>query len=230
MSEMEQVRSAADMLSDQFKTQGLRVAEVAAKVGLTIAPYHDASLPSFRALSETQQRFVVKNLRNLAESYEQVKGPPADPGTILEQLADYLDRAGLAVDPEIFRQIDENDYVDIYSLDHHLAYASLNFLSMLSYSLEDIFCNHWELLYSRDSADIVPQLQSVVQSLVSGEHKEMLDISHIKNHVGYELRSPKRRAAAVIPKFVAPLFSNDKFAGYVCVTTIAMIEGEFTWK
>ena len=136
----------------------------------------------------------------------------------------FLAYALLTVPDQLLGRIETGDSIHMYGQNHELIFASLGFFQLTSYSLEELMCNTWSDLFTSDLPVVKSQFMSLTLETVAGKRRHVTDTSYIENHVEYELRSPERRAAAMIPRLHSPVFALDgSVAGYLCFSKFLSI-------
>jgi hypothetical protein len=169
----------------------------------------------FLALPENQRELLLARLEKEIQIFEAATAaeePLANPS---RQLWRYLSMNGLTPCSDFFGKLSETDTIHVYSLDQLLVFVSLNFFDHVSYTLEQIFCQIWHQATRRDPA-ITEQLSVEVGRLIRSDAPRTFDPRN-PWHLVEELDTELSFKYLLRVKWISPLFSDRKLAGFVAV-------------
>jgi hypothetical protein len=152
--------------AEDFLSQLNQLAALLQSVGYKVLPYRDDSLPLYNALSQHQQKEVMKNLKAYCLALSDGLLDEEEFNTT--RLAwRFLVAVGYFPSEELFDTLREELYVQIYNFDQFQIFRSLSFFEHCSLSLEEIVCRPWWQVWKRSRQDLHILSEVSRQSLVS---------------------------------------------------------------
>lgn len=112
-------------------------------------------------------------------------------------------------------KIEIEDYIEIRDKNGVQIFGNFEFLTLLSYSVEEVFWYSWEDLFARD--------EIVTQKIVAAFVKSVSSASgpfdpEVPEHVGFE-KSAEKRKYSVKMKMFSPVFSKSHQPDYMLATS-----------
>ncbi len=114
---------------------------------------------------------------------------------------------GLLPSSDLFSQIHPGDYIEVYDPDGIQLFANFEFLSLISYSFEEILWWPWDQLFDRDPKHTESILSNFVRCFSDAQGPF---VPSVENHICWETRSETPKEALVTMKMFAPLFARNK--------------------
>jgi hypothetical protein len=206
--------SQIDVISHEmirFKALAAAYQKYAEMAGVQLIAYRDEGLPLFTAQSGDERRKVLEALEVCVEICQehQNQGHAMNDSPVL--IWNSLRRFGFRPPSDLFSHITRDRVIEIYSTQGIQIFRSFNFYKFCSYSLEELYCNPWYLLYQRDEATTLRLMDALVQ-FFSGKWAEIVQVD-IPPHSVKELLSPDQNEIMVSVSHISPLFGiNDSLA------------------
>ncbi len=113
---------------------------------------------------------------------------------------------------QLFEMLKVKDYIEIRDLNGVQVAANLNFLKVLSYSLEELFWYPWDELFTRDQK-ITTEIMNKFFYCIT-EAKSFFD-PEIPEHICSELKSLEKRSAIVKMNIFCPLKGQNNSVHYM---------------
>jgi hypothetical protein len=144
-----------------------------ASCGIQCAPATPAALQAFHHLSPRRQTLILDELQcGFMSLNEMVESPIYEKMTRnreLNILSRYLKRMSLKVArSEVMDLIDEEDVVEIYTIEGIQIFRSWSCFRVCSYSLADLLIYDWATLYDRPSAAVTHVQDCIKQATAPG--------------------------------------------------------------
>jgi hypothetical protein len=141
--------------------------------GIQSASTTPAALQAFHHLSPHRQTLILNELQcGLTSLNEMIESPMTEKMTRdreIKVLSLYLKRMGLKVArTEIMDLIDEDDVIEIYTLEGIQIFRSWSCFHVCSYSLADLLVYDWATLYDRPSSAVTQILDCLNQATSAG--------------------------------------------------------------
>lgn len=118
-----------------------------------------------------------------------------------------LNQIGVLPSSDLFSQIHPGDYIEVYDPEGVQLFANFEFLSLISYSFEEILWWSWDQLFDRDSQHTKTILSNFVHCFSEAQGPF---VPSVVDHVCWETRSKTPKKAQVTMKMFAPLFARNK--------------------
>jgi hypothetical protein len=133
----------------------------------------------------------------------------------------FLLKSKLTPCSDVFDKVSKTDTIQVYSSDHRLIFASLNFFDHVSFTLEQVLGETWQTAVKRDMA-IVEDLYVQIMHVFSGKIRHTLKVTtpaHLVEEIGTEcLIKSKLRV-----KWASPVFSGDIIPCIISVVEVVNI-------
>lgn len=185
----------------------VRFCDFARLHGVNLKPFNDENLLYFSKLGTDQQEIIRNSfLRyyNICLSAVEIQGSLKD-NVGHFKLA--LRRLGFHVKDSVLEELQNNDVIEIYTLDSVQIFRTFNFFCLVNYTLEEIFCRPWFELYRRDHFTNHANLKAVTKVL--SEDFDSIYYPNIPVHDVFELQPGSNCATKIKYRFMAPAYSPD---------------------
>ena len=106
-----------------------------------------------------------------------------------------------------FDYITEDDTVEVYSLAQVQTFRNLQFFRFVSFTLEQIHSQPWYQLTRRQPA-AEAALAAAATKIISGAHKQTLNMSDLPEHLAEEVGSSELRRFTIEMKCLSPVLSK----------------------
>lgn len=202
--------------SEKMRNRLLAMARVMGQAGVGVKPFADESLPLFNALDEVKKSNV---LNEVDKSLELLEGSLKDGHSLLDTrqlLWRSLRQFGWTPSSDVFDFIDEEDTVEIYSLEQIQTFRNLQFFKYVSFTLEQIHSQPWYQLTRRQPA-AESALSAAAAEILKGAVKQTLDLSHLPVHVTEEVDTVELRRFTIQMRCLSPVFKNGELCAVISV-------------
>ena len=200
------------------KARGLleQMANLFTDAGVPVKPYTSPDLPVFQTHSPESQDELIRELEARVELFASAAAENIDLRDSRQLLWRSLRRGGWTPNSDVFDMIDDEDTVEVYSLEMKQIFRNLTFFKWISYTLEEMHGGAWHELTTRNE-DVQTKLMAAAMSLVNGETKETVNLSFIPNHECSEVKSVEKRKFMIQMKAISPVFRDGKLVAFIAV-------------
>lgn len=140
-------------LIEDFRSLTRRFCQILESVGIEQAAHGTEGPQYFAKLPPEQQIATIANFHRYLQVVESELSLGVTPHQESQLLWSMLSRLKLRPNSDLFRQVKDDDIVEIYETAGFVqVYRSLRFFKVCSYDLDDILCRPWYELYERDSS------------------------------------------------------------------------------
>lgn len=188
-------------LTDTFKDLAFRISTYAKKIGIHVVAYHDESLKFFSALPSQQKNQVIHFLKDHVEIFEMVQSSGKDLKDSKQMTWFAIKKFGLRPPSDLFEHLGDSDVIEIHN-EYGQIYRSLNYYGLCSYSIEELSCVHWSLLYKRNDE----LTNAIMDRLSEAAQKKATVRRPIVEHIVEESASPFKFKINYRHLFTSPLF------------------------
>lgn len=108
---------------------------------------------------------------------------------------------------DLFELIVPGDYIEVYDATGVQLFSNFEFLSILSYSFEEVLWWSWDELFGRHPEHNEPIGRAFEKCFIDAKGPFCPDI---EEHLCWEMRSPEMKKAKVFMKMFSPIFGRDK--------------------
>lgn len=216
MASAENVFNGPDW-GNQFRTLAENLSTYYNTLGAKSKPYHDPSLPHFSGLPETSKRSVIQHLTaqwQVAQTHITSQGE-ADNNA--KSLWSALKVYGLNPGGDLFGFLEQDDMIEVYTLDGIQIWRNCNVMEICSYTIEEVNCYDWEERYDRKETDNI-----VIRRAIGA----MLDLNgkgyiraNIPYHIVEEKFSQERLRLNVSHGYFFPLLGQENQVTAFLVTS-----------
>lgn len=192
-------------LSDLIKTAGIES-----------KPWVNSELPLFSMVEPSLQ---LQSINGIERAIELLQSSLVEGHSLLDTrqlLWRSLRRFGWTPNSDVFDYISEEDTVEVYSLDQIQTFRNLQFFRFVSFTLEQIHSRPWFELTRRDS-EYEKALGDEAARLISGGHRETIDLSYIPVHRIEEIGSQELRCFTLEMRCMSPVFYDGVIAAIIAV-------------
>jgi hypothetical protein len=161
------------------------------------------------------QNIFIARLKFYNELFESGVRPEIDfqESTFLWAL---FKKIGLFPPSDLMDQIDMSTYLEIRDKNGLQIFGNFNFLSILSYSVEDLFWYPWDNLFSRDQQIVEMIQKEFIQTVTTARHPFK---PNVPKHICEELHSERKHKAFVEMTMFSPLFNHSGDREYMIATS-----------
>jgi hypothetical protein len=174
--------------------------------GVEMTPFHDSELPFFSKLMPDQRRQVLESLRHSTSICEMVQ---QEGYTIKDSRAliwSAFKRFGLRPPSDFFTYFtSDDDIVEMHSAEGRQMFRTFNFYCLCSYTLEELFCQHWAILYGRCNEAVNSEIAELMRKIFSGEVRSTFPAG-VRPHTVFETASESKLTIFLDIRNAAPLF------------------------
>ena len=208
-------------LKCQFREFADEISALGAKAGVRITPYREESVPHFARQSEDKQLNIVNELATYVRICHATlsAGGKLDDSTVFTWNA--LKEFKLRPPSDLFNYIAEDNVIEIHTKEGIQIFRNFRFYECCSYSLEELACFPWNVLYRRNESAFMA-LMGAVQRMMSGAVRETIPLEGLGRHLIEEAHSPYKYKIDAEMNYGAPLFDEDN----VPVATIVIERGK----
>lgn len=206
----------------RFQDLAFELAGFAKEANVTIRPIKDRMLSSFSARSEQEQERIVQALqvsvKICRETRAQGHKMNNSPALTWQALKEFR----LQPTSDFFAYLDQDLVVEIYSKNNVQLFRSFNFFEFCSYSLEELYCEDWATLYSREDERVLSMIYDFTQKILDGSIKNTISLDGIPPHVVREVNSIHRNKVQIQIHRAAPLFyqGTSGVGGFIALESI----------
>ncbi|MBO9667686.1 MAG: hypothetical protein J7501_12835 [Bdellovibrio sp.] len=197
-----------------FRKYSNFITEMIQSEGLLFRPYSRTTLPYFSLLSEADQRAVLINLKNYAETCLAVNAQGHSLKETRYMVQECLRFNGFQMRPSDLELIEDDHVVEIYGgSEHQQLFRSFGFFLHSSYTLEDLYCRKWYHLYDRVADDQILVAEKVHDFLMQKDPaplKLMLPEQKI-----VEKDTLERLECHSSFEYLLPVFKGAELAGFM---------------
>ncbi|MGE5085682.1 MAG: hypothetical protein ACM3MG_05230 [Bacillota bacterium] len=192
------------------------------KEGWVVRPYSHPGMNFFKKLTSSERLWTTNRLSDYLEICRQThkSGNQIKDARLLVRQG--LQHFGFSCDVQVEDYIQPEYVVEFYGLDHRQIFRTFNFFEYTSYTVEDIYCQHWFDLYKREEA-VTQFLIDSVQPLLAGKMKEPLYYK-CPEHIIEERRSLEKLRFWAKEHCLAPLNQGDVLRGYLTILQVRPVE------
>jgi hypothetical protein len=194
-------------LAHEFARLAIRYSEFGKKAGVEILPFRNADLPLFRSKTFEKQKEVLGILARRVQIFDQLSsegGSMKDSPRLIWQAMKAL---GFRPPSNYFHHITDDSVVEIHGPDGIQVFCNFNFYRYCSYSIEELFSDTWDRLFTRDDVFTAKIIQ-IVQRFYSGEITETIS-SGLPVQIVKELYSEYLNELELNMLWVSPLFREQ---------------------
>ncbi len=193
-------------LPRMFRELALEYQDFARQAGVEMLPFRKPSLPLFTTQDENQQLRIVKALeisvqicRNTRAQGQDMRDTPSLTWQALKELK-------LRPPSDLFSNIHDTSIIEVHSPDGLQIFRNFNFYRYCSYSLEELYCGSWDLLFER-APGILSIMKATLLKLYTGEIQGTHTLS-LPVHAVRELASPLQYEIELEMQRVAALYAE----------------------
>jgi len=203
--------------NERYAILAKRISDLVVIDGIVARPWKDPSLPYFTKLSESAQEDLLHYLEIQGDVIARVSHGGHDLLKSCRRLAlGFLKDSGLEPASDLLDHLEDDDYLAAYNHKQQMIFLSPNHLRLTSYSIEDLLCRPWPVLFRRNEM-IEKILISRAIEFGRGLRTQTLVNSDIPPHFLTEVESTEVRSVTVQSKLYSPLFRDGQSAGFVSV-------------
>ncbi len=205
--------SSVESRVERFLQAAHLIAKLAHDKGFRVRVAEDTNLPIFRSLAPHTQVEVVDKIEKSCDIYRmaamspylQASAESFDKTTTLVWAA--CSRFGLRPPSDFFDKLTDEDVIQVYSQEGIHQFSNLKFFEVCSYTLEQIHCMPWHLLWIRDQGEL-DFLTNAVISMLGQDQKKTIEFNR-PLHVVKEVISPLKYETTYSLRYGAPLFCRE---------------------
>lgn len=160
--------------------------------GMAVRPFAHPTMTYFQQLSATDKELTLNSLRDYLSVCRLVRNS----GQSLKNNAVFVEIAlryfGLTPHPEFKKQLAAGQgVVEFYTLAGHQFFRTFSYFEMTSYTLEDIYCRSWNILYERPEELNRQMFEDIERFVIQADPLAVLTVG---SHVIQERLSLERLA------------------------------------
>jgi hypothetical protein len=125
-----------------------------------------------------------------------------------DMLWHYFSGQKLTPQSDLMDLLNDEDIFEIYDMDGHQIYRSLNYFSIVSMSVEDLVCMNWKRDFKRSSKITIDLLELVLR-FSTGYFRQTFDCAKIPVHT-VEEQFARRHRIELSLKYISPLKRDGK--------------------
>lgn len=195
----------------EFRDLCERAAKSLRDAGILRVPYADASVPLFKKNPRFER--ALESFRVYVEVLEEsVNAGDAGSKKFLWRM---VTRLGLVPTSDLLNHIDDDNVVEIYTLEHWQVFRNLRFFDYVSFTVEEVANLNWQVDTRRESR-IELKLLEIGIRLKFGLMRATADVSGIAEHTFKELRGEGWTTAIQLLR-ISPLRKGNSITA--CVVT-----------
>ncbi|MAV92429.1 MAG: hypothetical protein CL676_13505 [Bdellovibrionaceae bacterium] len=159
---------------------------------------------------------------HLSQTTEISPEPTLDDSPAIFRIA--LDHYKVRVSDEFFKDLEFNDLIELYDMEHFQIFRTFNFYQLSNYTLEDILMNEWYNLYERPAHITDKIMQQVEEHFKSGRNYSKFDV---ESHIMKEIFAKPRGAFVTRFKSLATTYSDSgEPTGFACAISAKALEAD----
>lgn len=192
------------------------MALVIREAGFQTRLWNDSELPLFRMLTAAQQVDVITDLVNRLELFQSARRDGVSLLDTRQLLWRSLRLCAWVPQSDVFDSIDEEDTVEVYSLDQRQTFRNLQFFKWVSFTLEQIHSRPWYELTTRNQA-VESALHAEAGKILSGAVKTTLSLHAIPEHLVTEIGTEELRSFYLRMRCFSPVWQDGRLSGVIAV-------------
>lgn len=207
LSEIQHSEFFTSDLAERFLRAAVQIAAFAQSWGVSVRPAMDKGLPLFRQLPFDQQVQAVRKIELSCSLYASVVRENQDLRDSSSLIWMGCRNFGLRPPSDFFDKLSKDDVIQVYSLDGVHQFSNMRFFEVVSYTLEQIYCYPWPLLWKREPQD-TEFLEREAVKIMNPEQRQTI-IPEPHSHYVVESSSPLKFETTYSLKCVSPLFDRE---------------------
>lgn len=152
----------------RFRTLALRYQEIGAAEGIRINPFRSPEMPYFTKATPEERKAATDFLETIVSIHEETIAASEKPINTKQLLWRALSRLSLVPSPDIFNHMTDEDVTIIYSDTQSAVFWNLQFFTVSSLTVEEMFFGQWFNFTKRDPA-IEQKLYEMAVNVISGK-------------------------------------------------------------
>lgn len=192
------------------------MARLFTRAGVPVKPYLAPELPVFSKRSVDDQAMLARELEDRVELFAQAAREGISLDDTRQMLWRSLRKAGWTPLSDVFDNIEQEDTVEVYSLEMKQIFRNLEFFRHISYTLEEVHGGAWHELSARDKT-CEAELMKVAMAIATGQVKTTSSCRHIPAHECRETQSCDLRRFMIEMKVLSPVFRDGEMVAIIAV-------------
>jgi len=177
------------------------------RLGLRIKCDPESIRPYFRAAPISERKKFIAKIRFYSQLIASAEAENIDIMKDKAFLWKSFSQIGLLPNSDLFSQIHPGDYIEVYDSEGVQLFANFEFLSLISYSFEEILWWSWDQLFARDPRHTETMMVNFTHCFTQALGPF---VPSVEDHICWETRSETPKKALVTLKMFAPLFARNK--------------------
>lgn len=206
----------------RFRELALEAEALGRKDGLEFIPFTDDSLPYFTKLDGPGRAHALWMLEQLVRIGNELHTSDASLRDSKKVIWAFLRVVKMVPPSDLLDRFETGDVIDIYDEHHQMIFANPNFLNILSYSLEELYCRPWTELFAKDES-VFGTIVETINGILGGKLETIVDMSATPECVSFEIDSPKRMRCLAQLRLMSPLFEQGRPVAYLCVNRLRQV-------
>lgn len=208
MRVLKTVSDPIDNFSSKFKALANEISRLAQSIGIEIVPYRDPNLTLFCAQKREDQQRIILDLSTYLSICQATIANGHSVSNTAKLTWFAIKQFGLRPPSDLFNYISGDDVVvEIHTPEFVQIFRNFMFYTCCSYSLEELYCQPFTILYSRDEVALSPLLESF-RRLHTGQVTQTIPMN-TPPHIISEVKSPFRYQIDAQVNYGAALFDKD---------------------
>lgn len=215
----EQLEDHNQEILNQFRALAEATAKILNLNKISTRPYDNQALPLFSLLNPTRQQTSLAQLRTYFGTLQACLDTKS--ATENQSVWSALQLLGLKPTSDIFEKISSDYAIEIYDGEGIQAWRNLTFMSVCSYTLEEMFSLTWQERYER-SPLAEKQTTEVVIDIFTGKIKGTT-ACQIHNQIS-ETCSGGKFVIDVFHEYISPLTGpNSGVSGFIVLSKVKLL-------
>ncbi|MBO9667234.1 MAG: hypothetical protein J7501_10530 [Bdellovibrio sp.] len=205
-----------------FKKLSEELSRLIEKEGWLVRPYASSQLKHFMSLEKEEQNWVIHRLEDylaICKKVHRAGRPLKDARFLVEE---GLRHYNFSCDLKVESIIKPSYVVEFYGKDHRQIFRTFNYFEFTSYTLEEIYCRPWYVLYQRDE-EVTRQLIESVEPIIEDQIMDPVFFDMPEHSIDERTSLEKLRMMAK-EIAVTPLVQTKKLVGYLNVIQVRLAD------
>lgn len=195
-----------------------RAAKALGDAGISRAPYDDAELPVFR--KNPRFEWALKSFQIYVEVLEEaVRTGDVSSKKFLWRM---VTRLGYVPTADLLNHIEEENVVEIYTLEHWQIFRNIRFFEYVSFTVEEVANLNWQVDTRRENRVELKLLEIGIR-LKFGLMRSTIDTSGIAEHTFKELRGQGWTTAVQLLR-ISPLRKENSISACVVINRARVVD------
>lgn len=189
---------------DLFRELAAAYARFASEAGVDLVAYRDPELPLFSQKSFSEQQEILNALGICVKICEHMKGQGKELFNSASLVWSACKEFGVRPPSDFFSKIGPDSVIEVHSREGVQIFRNFNFYRYCSYSIEELYSQSWNNLYTRDLS-IVDSMKGFLGQIYDGTVQSTV-APPVPSYRATELHSARRYEVEVSWDWGAPLF------------------------